>query len=142
MSFGTGIKCRFPGSSSDLLIRFPWSKRSRDWYFSQCPQRFLCTVKFENQYFQGGYISGSQLGMILPLVTSGDIMDCHDCGRAPGICWAEARHAAEHPTVQCPPQRMISPQMSVVLRLRKPGLGHNQGLCSKYKRRTEVSLCH
>lgn len=48
-------------------------------------------------------------------------------------------------TPQCtahpPPQRMIWPQKSVVLRWRNPNLGQNEELWSKYQKRTEVSLC-
>lgn len=65
--------------------------------------------------------------MISPLVLSGDITDCHDCGRVPCIWWPEARDTAGHPPVHStapPPQRrMIWPQMSIGLRLRNPGLG-------------------
>lgn len=79
-------------------------------FFTMSPE-VSWTVKLENQYFcfvlfcfwkrvfQSQSISDSPLGMISPLVLSGDITDCHDCGRVPCIWWPEARDTARHPPV-------------------------------------------
>lgn len=75
--------------------------------------------------------SGSQLGTVLSpgdyLERSGDIFGFPDWwggdGGATGICWAEARDAAEHPTahrtVPCN-EFSIPNKMSRAPRLRKP----------------------
>lgn len=50
---------------------------------------------------------------------------CHKQGVAPGIQWAEGRHATKHPTIHrsAPPQEVsIQPQMLIGPRLRKPTL--------------------
>lgn len=76
-------------------------------FFTMSPE-VSWTVKLENQYFCfvlfletsiSKSISDSPLGMISPLVLSGDITDCHDCGRVPCIWWPEARDTARHPPV-------------------------------------------
>lgn len=85
-------------------------------------------------------ISDSPLGMISPLVLSGDITDCHDCGRVPCIWWPEARDTARHPPVHStapPTENDLTPNVNRV-EAQKPWFR----LCSKYMKRTEVWLCH
>lgn len=56
---------------------------------------------------------------------SGDFFVCHTGPRgAPGIQWVEAKDAAKHPTMhrEATQQRIIVPQMSMVLRNPDPKL--------------------
>ena len=79
--------------------------------------------------------------MISPLVLSGDITDCHDCGRVPCIWWPEARDTAGHPPVHstAPPPAENDLTLNVNrVEAQKPW----SRPCSKYMKRTEVWLCH
>lgn len=71
--------------------------------------------------------SGPQLGWTAPQGTSGNVqrylwLSHSGRGGATGVLSGEARGAADHPTVrgEPPPQRAVQPQMSALLRWRKP----------------------
>lgn len=85
-------------------------------------------------------ISDSPLGMISPLVLSGDITDCHDCGRVPVSGGLRPETLLDIPqcTAQHPPtENDLTPNVNRV-EAQKPWFR----LCSKYMKRTEVWLCH
>lgn len=81
--------------------------------------------------------------MILPLRghldTPRDIFDCHNLGESVNsIQWTEAKDAAKYLTVhRAPLQRIIQPQVSIVLRLRTLALdsrrSEGQGTGKKFR---------
>ena len=72
----------------------------------------------------------------------GDTWQCLELGSATGVLWVEARDAVKHPSMHRSAlhNKELSPQMSIVLRLRKLVLWLHSKMKTKIKQLKESNL--